>query len=381
MTKGASSERALASDVDLRSVHAYLQASGWVRDSRPGSDTVDIYLSPKDDQESAIVPVSKNFPDYGLRVYQLAEQLAQIEERPLRAVLIDLALADLDLVRLRLTGVDENGAVKLTDGATALAEARNLLLAAACSADRPQRMYRAGRNNRASEYLDRVRLGHTEPGSYVINILSPVAPSIVEEKDAGPEDPFERRVVRRLVSGLRASREGVDRLDRRVGSIREFEDRLSDGVSANLCRSAARLARAGGGLEVSVSWAMTRPNGRAGEARPTVAFGPSDASVLDEAARVLAGRQERTDEEIHGHVSRLSRGARDRDGAATIKTLIDGRPTSVRAVFEPADYSEIIRAHEARLYVSLEGELIREGQRWRLRNPRGLAVIEDDEEA
>ncbi len=47
---------------------------------------------------------------------------------------------------------------------------------------------------------------------------------------------------------------------------------------------------------------------------------------------------------------------------------------------EEADYSEITRAHEARLDVSLEGDLVREGQRWRLRNPRGLAVIEDDDE-
>ncbi len=170
-------------------------------------------------------------------------------------------------------------------------------------------------------------------------------------------------------------------MDRRVADFNEFEGRLGEGVSANLCRSVARLAEADGGLEVSVSWATTRPNGRGAEARATVAFKRSDVAVLDEAARVLADRHERIDEEVQGHVSRLSRGAEDPTGTATVKACIDGRLASVQAVFDSADYSEIARAHEARPNVSLEGDLVREGQRWRLRNPRGLAVVEDEDEA
>ena len=135
----------------------------------------------------------------------------------------------------------------------------------------------------------------------------------------------------------------------------------------------------GRGLEVSVSWAITRPAELEPPKRVVVDFRPPDVAVLDEAARMLSNRQERTDEEIQGYVSRLARDVADPQGTATIRAFIDGRLTSVQAVFDPSDYSEITRAHDNRLSVSLEGDLRREGQRWHLRNPREVTVIQEDD--
>lgn len=50
-----------------------------------------------------------------------------------------------------------------------------------------------------------------------------------------------------------------------------------------------------------------------------------------------------------------------------------------QATFDPGGYSRIARAHDARLSISLVGDLRREGERWSLRNPRDLAVIEEDD--
>ena len=376
-------EIALARTVGLRGVHAYLKANGWARVDSPRREAADIYVWPEDDSEAAIVPASEQFADYGTRIYQIAEQLGRVEGREMFSVLTDLSRADSDLVRVRLPNAHEDHTVKLADGATVLEEAESLLLAAACSADRPQRMYRAGRNKRATEYLSKVRLGQTEPGSFVINLLSPVSPRLVGQATMfpeEPEEPFERRVTRKLVSGLRASRRAMDEVNRGAADISGFEERLAEGISANLCRSVARLTEVGGGLEVSVSWAMTRkPDDPKTSKRVAVDFMPPDVAVLDEAARVLSDRQERTDEEIQGYVSRLARDKADPQGTATVKAFIDGRLTSVQAVFDPSDYSQIARAHDDRLSVALEGDLRREGQRWHLGNPRKVTIIQDDD--
>ena len=374
---GSKNEVTLARTVGLRAVHAYLRTNGWVRADSASRNTADVYLWPEDNRAAAIVPASEEYADFGTRIYQIAEQIGRIEGRNRLAVLADLSIAESDLVRLRLPHAHADNTVRLIDGAAVLEEAKKLLLAAACSADRPQRMYRAGRNKAAGEYLDRVRLGHTEPGSYVINLLSPVAPSL--QDTLLPEEPFERRVTRKLASGLRASREAMDRVNRGVADIGEFESRLNEGISANLCRSVARLTEAGKGLEVSVSWAITRPDLLEVGQRLAVAFRPPDVAALDEAARVLSDRQERTDEDIEGYVSRLARDKKDLTGTATIRAFVDGKVSSVQAVFDSADYKEITRAHEARLSVSLEGDLHREGQRWHLRNPREVTVIEDED--
>ena len=80
----------------------------------------------------------------------------------------------------------------------------------------PQRMFRAGRNQKAAAYVDKVRLGQTEPGSFVVNMLVPVSPSLTEPEPTQLPllEPFERRATRMLVSGLRASREATELVNR-----------------------------------------------------------------------------------------------------------------------------------------------------------------------
>ena len=223
-------------------------------------------------------------------------------------------------------------------------------------------------------------MGHAEPGSFVVNLRVPVSPSLAEPEQSHLfAPPFERRATRTLVAGLRAAREATD-LVNRGDHIRAFDQRVPDGVSANLCTAAAELIDIGGGLEVSVSWALTRPvdEGR-DQPRATVTFEPPDAPVLREAAQILSDRQERVDERIQGYVSALARGQSEPEGRATIKVVIDGALTSVKADFSPSEYSRIAQAHDNRWSVSLEGDLRREGQRWHLSNPRDLTVMDDSD--
>ena len=110
-----------------------------------------------------------------------------------------------------------------------------------------------------------------------------------------------------------------------------------------------------------------------------MAFTSSDAPVLQEAARILGDRQERYDERIEGYVSALARDQSDPDGRVTVKAVIDGALSSVKVDFSPPEYARITDAHNRRLSVSLEGDLFREGQRWRLMNPRDLTVVEDED--
>ena len=68
-------------------------------------------------------------------------------------------------------------------------------------------------------------------------------------------------------------------------------------------------------------------------------FQPSDALVLSEAARILSNRQERVDERIEGYVSALARDQSEPEGRATIKAVIDGILTSIKADFNHSEYT------------------------------------------
>ena len=365
--------------ISPRSLRYYLEAQGWQRTQGYGEHG-HVYGRADTDTE-LLVPRSSGLADYARRVYELLHFLSQLEERTPWAVLRDFSLAETDLIRVQLPDAHTGPSIPIADAALLLTEAQNLLRAAACSVSKPQRAFRAGRHKAASDYLETVHMGQTERGSFIINLLSPVPPNLVEPGQPGlfpsePPPPFERQVVRKLNSGLRAARDAVQQADCGHG-ISGFEDRLHDGVSANLCSAAATLIERGRGLVVSISWSLNRPEpgGRA-ETR----FAASDAPVLEEASRVLTSRQERADEHIEGYVSRLARDKSAREGAVTIKTPIDGELTSVKVAFGPQDYRLVSRAHAERQTVSLEGDLRREGSRWHLHNPRDLVLVADEEE-
>ena len=365
--------------ISPRSLRYYLEAQGWQRTQEYGEHG-HIYGRTDTDTE-LLVPRSSGLADYARRVHELLHFLSHLEERTPWAVLRDFSLAEMDLVRVQLPDAHTGPSIPIADAALLLTEAQNLLQAAACSASKPQRAYRAGRNKAASDYLQNVHMGQTERGSFIINLLSPVPPSLVEAPPPGlfpgePTAPFERRAVRKLNTGLRAARDAVRQADSGCG-ISSFEDRINDGVSANLCSAAATLIERGRGLVVSISWSLSRPEpgGRA-----VTRFEATDAPVLEEASRLLKSRQERPDEHIEGYVSRLARDEGATEGTVTIKTPIDGILTSVKVAFGPQDYALVSKAHGRRETVSLEGDLRREGSRWHLQNPRDLVLLADDDE-
>ncbi len=367
----------IAGVVDPLGARAYLTQHGWDRVDPSHNGAMDVYVL---DDAIVHVPTSRHYADYTTRILQLAQTIGQTEKRPQSAILKDLSLAGMDLVRVRLPQASEDHSIPLREGATLLGEAVNLLLAAACAAFQPgQKRFRAGSNQRATECIQTVRLGQTEPGSFVVNLLVPISPSLAEQEPLLDLEPDGRLMTQTLVSGLQAAQEAMV-LVNRGEKIAAFEERVSRGITANLCQSVATLIEVGKGLDVSVCWALTREIPRTQNSKQAKAtFMPSAAGILHEAATILGDQQERCNERIEGFISALNRDRSQAKGRVTIKAFINNRMRSVTATFPESDYSKITDAHDKRMTVSLEGDLHREGQRWHLESPRNLVVSEDED--
>jgi hypothetical protein len=231
--------------------------------------------------------------------------------------------------------------------------------------------------------MRRVRLGQTEHGSFVVTLMAPVPPTLQPLLDetwgSFDDEPMERQVTRRLVEALEASRNAVELAHSGDGTS-AFESAISSGVSANMCEAVAKLIDQSEGLEISVSWARTRPTP---EARRKIAFSESDAAVLKEAARAFRAQQPRPGMSLFGRVHKLKRDQHEAEGLVTFKAEVDDKMQSVNAVLDQNNYSVAIRAHDARNPVVVTGDLERVGQRWRLTNAsvRELAVDDTDEDA
>ena len=351
---------------------AYARTAGWRRDE-PYREHSDVYVG--ESRPEIIVPRTERLGDYASVVATLIDTFASVTGKDELSVYRSLTTADRDVVRVRAAKSDD-GSVTLNDGVDLIGGARDLLLSAACSLREPQPVYRAGANREAADLLRRMRLGQTDQGSFVVTLLTPIVPRPIPALFPDPDDrnaPIGRRMTRRLVEAVTAARQATERAA--AGDDGAFEETVASGVSANLCEALVRIIEPFPTLDVSVSWARTRPVAIPGT---VVRFGRADAALLREAARSLRDRAPRPDVRLYGFVRRLKRGEAGDDGTINLLAKIDGQQQSVVAVLEQADYERAVQAHKERALVVLAGDLERTGQRWRLLNPHLEGVLHDD---
>src|ERR1700688_1767449 len=340
-----------------RDVRAYLHTQGWKDIGTLGDRAYVLGHADKDGEEwELLLPARPTVSDYTTRMAEAVSILAKVEGRSELSLITDLSLAGVDVVRIGAPNANSEGTIPVETGVAMYEQAKAMLLSAACAAHDPRPSYHIGKITEAVSYLNTVRLGQTERGSYVLTLLSPVDPSLGNAQPVlAPEfedDPFSRKVTRKLA-------EALDRLNHAIiasggaEGFQAFESAVPSGVSANLCEAVAGLVEGGGGAGIALTWARTRP---APGANPKIDFTADAAGVLREAGREFRKRAPKTDMSLSGWVVALAREPQEFDGNATLRVLLEGerRPRNIRATFAPADYTTVVRAFQDKLLISLE---------------------------
>ena len=361
--------------VSPAALSAYARVAGWHR-LEPYGVHSDVYEGAG--LPEIVIPRTEHLGDYASVVATLVEIFAEVAEQDVLTTYRDLITADRDVIRIRAIDRDHSGSLPVGAAADLVCCGRDMVLAAACSLDNPRPLYRPGANREANEYLERVRLGQTAQGSFVITLLGPVVSPPVQTSlvpDTDPRnDPIERRVTRRLAEALAAARKATD--DTNGGNSGAFLASVNHGVSANLCDALATLAETLTALDISVVWARTWPRDKA---RTATRFTAHDAPILREAGRAFRSREPQPGVVLVGLVQRPTRDETDPDGAVTLWTSIDGSNQSVVTALPQSDYHRAVEAHKTKAPVVMRGDLGRAGQCWRLLNPSIEDVIVTDE--
>jgi hypothetical protein len=362
------------SPIDVR---AYLLSQGWHEGDRI-SNKATVHTKPdgQGNEREILLPTRHDVGDYVQRMAEAVRYIAQVEDRSELEVLADLQLSGYDVVRIRTAWTDDIGTIPVVDGVELLEHGRNMLLASACAAIAPRPTYHTRKPDKAIEYLQSVRLGQTERGSYILTLLSPVGPALRLSNHPPmlpgfEDDPFERQVTRILASSLAALKEAVSDAAA-TDKFAPFENSVPQGVSANLCEAVAGLCKTSRGVELGVSWARVRP---APTERVRVSFSKDSARILDEAAREFRAKEPLIDHKVVGFVTKLVRETRDTQGVAILDAVIEDKPRRVRAILDPQEYSVVVKAHDERRPIICEGDLYRVGKRLELRNPRGVTLF------
>lgn len=371
-------ENKLSALLDPRKIETYLLARGW--QPRTQTSMFSTWEPPHGvGAHQLFLPLSSKPRDYENRLRELVWSLAEIEGADRDVLLTNLRYASADVVRIRLVSPHVGpGEVTIGDGTRLFEGAKELMLAAACAEINVRPNFGPRVPDLVRDYLDRVRLGQTERGSYVITVISEVAApaqrAILPDEAAHLEVPFERRVTTKLVTALAAAQHAARAVVREGKSYTAFDDAVEEGVSANLCDAVARMGteRAGADVHVGVEWASSRP--------PTVqtptdlSFDSADLPVVREAVSHLRQLGPFDDELVAGIVSRLTREKDDEIGTIVIEGETRGEKRKVHVELPDDQYDLAVQAHKTRQPIRIRGTLYKRGRSWVLSDPGQLSL-------
>lgn len=368
-------------EVTPQQAATWLRANGWLlADSRPGHSAT--YRKPADDEGDYLVnlPLDSTFRDYARRMGEVVQTLMTVTGKSANWLLDEIRSSTVDIIRLRCTGPRVGqGRVPIDLGARLFGNARELLLAAACSAHDPRPVYRTRKPTEALNFLNRVKLAAPEEGSFVVTIHAPVPPSLQASLLEGTEDvPFERRSTLMLATASAAAKKAAEQAGL-LGDAQPFLGGAAAGISANLCDALAGFVEGEGAtaLQMQFAWAASRPPP---EGVPTlVQLDAGLSAVLQEGARLLRDIGSTPGFEVVGAVIRLERDVPGQGGVVVVAAEVDGQQRKIRIAMDKDEYELAIRAHRDGQLLRCEGELVRKGRLFSLERVGSVMTVEDDD--
>jgi hypothetical protein len=356
---------------------AYLAARGWSKVAEIGTVGGVWEASRADAQAQVMLPADHTVGDFDLRMGELLASLAAWERRSQFEVFTDLQQFGTDVIRVRASVDGADGTIPLADGARLVDQAREMLLAAASATVRRAPFFQRRKPAEAIAYLEEVRMGQTEIGSYVATFLSPITPALLPQEGLGFAEPFERKVVQTLCEAVGAARDAAIGA-RNTREYAAFAATVPLGVSANLCEALAGLSEAVHGpepLEIAVTWSPMRPVPDG----PTwhVQLAAELAPVLREAARTLKEQVPPADVEVVGPVVKLARPEGQPQGTIWLVGLVGNSLKTMMIELGHDDYEIALEAHRQETHIRVRGTIVRTGRTYELQDPQDFSVFDE----
>jgi hypothetical protein len=346
--------------VDPQNLRVYALATGWARAGIVGRSFA-VFSHPDDDLDQVLVPLNVFAPDYGRRIGDAVQVLAEREKRPAQEVLRDLLQADADVLRFRIVSSEASrGTLPLEEAIDLLDGAKQALLAAACSVVAPNRRHHPRLSRaEAQDMLAACRMGQTERGSFTVTVSCPIQ-AVEGEAEDSEGAPFVRKATQVLMSSAQRLLSSID--DGDLAAVEQAPEGEA-AVTSNFCEALLNMQppQERSCLAISCAWApsLPMPSSRIpGE----VHFRQEHFPALEKIYRRLQPAEEPRPDLFAGYVDTLNgeMGAEGRiQGEVTLLLLHEEAPVRARVDLSADDYKVANEAHMAGGVVAVRGILHR----------------------
>jgi hypothetical protein len=269
-----------------------------------------------------------------------------------------------------------------------ISQFQKLVAFSTCSESSPK-PYFLQKTNKSYDMQNHFQFGHTFPGSFGFTIKSRISSeitnyftqlSMLDDQDSIKQAPLERRVLERIVTGLKLTISSLDEKDPNI-----LIENYQIGFNANMIDAIIGMNNnVHSPIEFSVDWANK--------------FSPSDESLINlentpiiieryekeilEYASIQLRKIEPVESVLEGHIIGLESRENPsiRDGERTVILQWENRPDSNRKVkvicdLSTKDYKLALRAHSNWDEVRISGILTKPGFNFKLTDISSFTII------
>jgi hypothetical protein len=247
------------------------------------------------------------------------------------------------------------------------------MVASTLSTFQKKRHFSGGRPADAQQFIDDLRLGQTEVGSYIVNIIVPLNKHLINNQHT-ENASLSRAVLTNLARSLAALDSAIQKY---ISSenVTVFEEAINYGANANLCDALIGISGQAKNRDFDISLKLGVFEKDYHDIRLNHYFSCSSVSILEKAAEYYKGNYVINNYEVSGTVVRMDHESSEEFGIIKVNTLLAEGQKNVSIQLNIEDYWQAHSAHKIGESVVCKGDLHVSPRTATLLNPIGFRVI------
>lgn len=321
--------------------------------------------------QELVVPTTNDVDDFTVRTAEVISKLSSFSDQDVMTVLRNIAAFGYDIFRIKINEGRLSTSLIIDDAIDTLYNGLELVesSAAVVNAGHPIKSIRGRRPNSVREYIDSVRMGQTEEGSFILTLLLPVAFS--DQNPSLPKtvnEPFGRLVSDKFEETLTAAKQ----LSKKNGAA-DYETAFNAGLTSNFSHALTKIVERTGkvGLNISSGNSDTSPR-----KVYNTKFKERDAEVFEKFSTKYSEDEIHIRTEVVGTITNIQEANLRSPGSVTLSAKVDGITKNIKLPFTHSDRDTIIRAFDQKSekYLSASGIITKNGNRYVLEQSSNLQV-------
>ena len=364
--------------VSTEQLQAYLQSRQWLEDGKVRSVATIWHRREDEHAEAEVILPFPYVKDYRQRLRDALSAIASFEGREIYDVLNEIKRLFSNVIAVRVIHSDTAaGTIPINDGVLLIAKAKELVLAAAHSMYSKKKQFIGPTPKEARSYLDTLRLGQTESGSYVVNVIVPMQDSHIVDQVTVPNVPLAQAITHNLVAGLEAL-EKASSVYEELGDIKAFDAAILSGASANMCD--ALLGFSGEQHNRAFEITVTGAPSPLFESEPRkFHFDANHVELLERATSYYKDDYILHQRTLVGYIRKLSWPKDETSGTVTLQAQVGDVERNVQVELTGDDYHLAVLAHDNSDLVKVNGDVHIKSKRSRMLNPTDFGIVRTED--